>query len=199
MLITSAPSHELAPTDADDDGELRRVIAWDQRASAAIADGLPHPAWLTRAIAALSTTGNYGVAWIALGLFAGVAGDSSGPAQGIRRFVYVAAAVGACELITYLIKLQFRRRRPAVHDPGEPDRIRLPVSSSFPSSHASMSVVGALTLSVLEPAWWPAFAALAVFYAFSRVYLRVHYVLDVAAGLALGLVLGLPYVLLVKP
>jgi membrane-associated phospholipid phosphatase len=60
-----------------------------------------------------------------------------------------------------------------------------------------MSMVGALTLSQLEPSWWPAFAALAAFYAFSRMYLRVHYVLDVVAGLVLGTVLGVGYILLV--
>ena len=61
-----------------------------------------------------------------------------------------------------------------------------------------MSTAGALTMSVLYPHLWPAFAALAVILAASRVYLRVHYLADVLVGVCLGLALGLPYVALVK-
>ena len=91
-----------------------------------------------------------------------------------------------------------RRRRPPQRDPGGKAHIPLPLSPSFPSSHASMSTVGALTMSVLYPSLWPAFAALAVVLAASRVYLRVHYLADVLAGVCLGLALGLPYIALVK-
>ena len=49
-----------------------------------------------------------------------------------------------------------------------------------------MSAAGAITLADLYPSWVAAFVALAVLLSISRVYLRVHYVFDVLAGLALG-------------
>jgi len=79
-----------------------------------------------------------------------------------------------------------RRQRPPERDPEAKADIPLPLSPSFPSSHASMSTVGALAMSVLYPALWPAFVALAVVLAASRVYLRVHYLADVLAGVCLG-------------
>jgi len=68
--------------------------------------------------------------------------------------------------------------------------IRLPASSSFPSSHAAMSVAAAFALTrarpELAPAWWAAAAAMAA----SRVYVGAHRPGDVAAGAALGAVAG---------
>jgi membrane-associated phospholipid phosphatase len=62
-----------------------------------------------------------------------------------------------------------------------------------------MSATGVVTLTTLYPSWLWAFIALGVVLAFSRVYLRVHYVLDVLAGLLLGTVFGFVVVLLVPP
>ncbi len=174
---------------------LRRLEARDLAASAVIAGRWPHPRWITRPLGALSLTGNYGIVWFAaaaVGAAAGAGGFSG------RRFVYVAGAVLVTEWLTFAVKLVFRRRRPPQRDPGSTAHIPLPLSPSFPSSHASMSTVGALTMSVLYPGLWPAFAALAVVLAASRVYLRVHFLADVLAGVCLGLVLGLPYIALVK-
>ena len=128
----------------------------------------------------------------AIGAAAGAGGFSG------RRFLYVAGAVLATEWITFAVKLIFRRRRPTQRDPATKADIPLPLSPSFPSSHASMSTVGALTMSVLYPTLWPAFAALAVVLTASRVYLRVHYLADVLVGVCLGLALGLPYIVLLK-
>ena len=61
-----------------------------------------------------------------------------------------------------------------------------------------MSAVGALAMSALYPGLWPAFAALAVVLAASRVYLRVHYLGRRPRRPCLGLALGLPYVALVR-
>ena len=103
------------------------------------------------------------------------------------------------EWITFAVKLIFRRRRPTRRDPFSTKAdIPLPLSPSFPSSHASMSTVGALAMSALYPSLWPAFAALAVVLAASRVYLRVHFLADVLAGVCLGLLLGVPYIALVR-
>jgi membrane-associated phospholipid phosphatase len=176
-------------------GLLQRLASGDRAVSAVIAGRWPHPRWFTLPLGAISLTGNYGIVWV--GLAAVGAATGPGGFSG-RRFAYAAGAVLATEWITFAIKLTFRRRRPTQRDPAIKADIPLPLSPSFPSSHASMSTVGALTMSVLYPTLWPAFVALAVVLTASRVYLRVHYLADVLVGVCLGLVLGLPYITLVK-
>ena len=172
---------------------LARLEARDVAVSGRIATEWPHPRWLTLPLGAISLTGNYGVVWIALA----AAGAAAGDGFSWRRFLYVAPAVVATEMITFGVKVLVRRRRPPEREPG-PEHIPLPLSPSFPSSHASMGSVGFLTMTVLYPSWWPLFAALALTLDVSRVYLRVHYLADVLVGAALGLALGLPYIVLVR-
>ena len=62
---------------------------------------------------------------------------------------------------------------------------------SFPTRRSSD-----LALSVYAPAFWPLFATLAVLMAASRVYLAVHHVSDVVAGLAVGASAGAAFALL---
>ena len=57
--------------------------------------------------------------------------------------------------------------------------------------HASQSFAAAVVLASALPrrrAWWFLLAALI---AFSRIYIGVHYPLDVAAGIVVGLAVGL--------
>jgi undecaprenyl-diphosphatase len=62
-----------------------------------------------------------------------------------------------------------------------------PDTYSFPSGHAASAFAGAFGISRAVPAarafWW----SLAVLIALSRIYVGVHYPLDVLAGAALGL------------
>ena len=184
------------PMPTPPDTLLRRLEACDRAASTAIGARWPHPRWITLPLGALSLTGNYGVVWF--GLAAVGAAASAGPGFSTRRFAYVSGAVLATEWITYGVKRAVGRRRPPQREDGVTADIPLPSSPSFPSSHASMGLVGALAMSTLYPGLWPAFAALAALLAASRVYLRVHYLGDVVAGLCLGCALGLPYVALVR-
>jgi undecaprenyl-diphosphatase len=197
MPSAHTPPHADPPASgrAPGGGLLQRLEARDLALSATVATRWPHPRAITVPLGAISLTGNYGVVWFALaavGAFAGPGPFSFG------RFACAAGAVLATEIVTFLVKLSVRRRRPPEREPGGPEHIPLPLSPSFPSSHASMSTVGALTMSFLYPGWWPLFVLLALVLAASRVYLRVHYLADVLAGIALGLVLGLPYVALLR-
>lgn len=69
--------------------------------------------------------------------------------------------------------------------------IARPQDFSFPSGHtaASFAAVAALFLSGERKLWKPALA-LAVFIAFSRLYLYVHYPTDILGGVLVGLVSG---------
>jgi undecaprenyl-diphosphatase len=68
---------------------------------------------------------------------------------------------------------------------------------AFPSTHAAQAFMAATVLSQYFKRY-AIFFSLAVIVAFSRVYLGVHYVSDVAAGAALGIVIGYLLVTLQK-
>ena len=61
-----------------------------------------------------------------------------------------------------------------------------PATPSFPSGHAATAVVGALGLSLAWPRRRAAFWAIAALIIASRLYLGVHYPIDVAAGVLVG-------------
>jgi undecaprenyl-diphosphatase len=71
---------------------------------------------------------------------------------------------------------------------GLPALVSTPTSLSFPSAHASASFAAARAYSALLPGA-PLYSAAAAM-ALSRVYLGVHYPSDIAAGAALGTVIG---------
>jgi membrane-associated phospholipid phosphatase len=143
----AGPGQDNGPNPAHDPetgpGLLARLEARDRAVSAVIAGRWPHPRWFTVPLGAISLTGNYGVVWVvlaAIGAAAAAGGFSA------RRFAYVAGAVLVTQGITFLVKLAVRRQRPPDHDPEAKAHIPLPLTPSFPSSHASMSTVGALTI-----------------------------------------------------
>lgn len=68
-----------------------------------------------------------------------------------------------------------------------PDGERKRSNSSFPSSHAANAFTLAWVLSSRWRRGWPAFFALAVVVALSRLYLNRHYLSDVVAGALLGM------------
>jgi undecaprenyl-diphosphatase len=110
------------------------------------------------------------------------------PATGLA----IAAAFVTGDVASGAIKQAVDRPRPPLDDPGRLDAaIALPSSPSFPSGHATTTFAAAAAVAVLMPRLrWPALA-LAVLVATSRVYLGVHFVLDVIVGAALGALIGL--------
>jgi len=69
--------------------------------------------------------------------------------------------------------------------------VPLPHSSSFPSGHTTMAFACATVLSTLVPRAAPGFVALAAAIGYSRLYLGVHWPLDVIGGAVLGVATGL--------
>ena len=131
------------------------------------------PRVLDRAVVAYTSAGNNGIGWVVVGALAGAP-------------VRVAATVWGTLGVNYAVKLAVGRERPAPAGA----LIQLPSSSSFPSSHAAMSVAAALALSrarpELAPLWWIAAGLMVA----SRVYVGAHRPGDVVAGAALGAVTG---------
>jgi undecaprenyl-diphosphatase len=111
----------------------------------------------------------------------------------------VAVPVTLVEATGFLIKLLVARPRPPHDDPTLDEQIPLPRSHSFPSSHASMAVVGTCAVAAMYPTALPALLALAAVLCFSRVYLGVHYAGDVVGGVVYGTLFGIAWILLVNP
>ncbi len=128
-----------------------------------------------------SQLGEHGAVWLGLGL-AGAAVDRSRRPRWLRA----TGTVGAAYLISSSIKVAIGRRRPVVED--LPHLMVTPTGLSFPSSHSTSSFAAAQAFGPLLPRG-PLLGAAAGM-AFSRLYLGVHYPSDVAAGAALGTVLG---------
>jgi undecaprenyl-diphosphatase len=109
------------------------------------------------------------------------------PLTGLAVFAAVLLS-SACSTV---LKELFDRDRPPLADPDFEAAVGVPASASFPSGHASTAFAAAAALALLVPsARWPALL-LASGVALSRVYLGVHYALDVVAGAALGVAVAL--------
>lgn len=101
-----------------------------------------------------------------------------------------AIALGIASLTATLFKEVFDRARPAIADPSIEALVATPGSASFPSSHAAIAFATATAVGMLCPRLrWP-LIGLAATVALSRVYLGVHFWLDIAVGAALGAAVG---------
>ncbi len=99
----------------------------------------------------------------------------------------VLLAVGAADGIAGLVKAAVGEKRPT-----EPNAlVTIPHSHSFPSGHSATAFAGATVLSGLAPRAAPAFYLLAVAIAYSRLYVGVHFPLDVVGGAAIGVATAL--------
>jgi undecaprenyl-diphosphatase len=105
-------------------------------------------------------------------------------------FAAAAAAIGAASLVTDVLKQAFGRARPPVADPGLGSLVSIPGNPSFPSGHSATAFAAATAVAILCPRLRLPVLAIAAAVALSRVYLRVHFPLDVIAGGLIGAGLG---------
>jgi undecaprenyl-diphosphatase len=125
--------------------------------------------------------GTHGLVWFVLALVVALLRRSVWP------FVVVAIAVLAADGLAGIVKYGVGEQRP--HEPHP--LVAVPHSSSFPSGHTATAFAGATTLSYLVPRGAPAFYVLAAAIAYSRLYVGVHFPVDVAGGVVIGVVTAL--------
>jgi len=135
----------------------------------------------------LSSAADHSLLWLAT---AGVreALGKARPGTAVR----LAAVLGVESAVTNVVlKSIVGRIRPAL-DPAQtgplPWGLRRPITSAFPSGHATAGFTTAAFLSRADPG--PPWYLIAGLVAFSRVYVRLHHTSDVVAGAALGLAFG---------
>ena len=103
----------------------------------------------------------------------------------------VLAACATGDAVSGGIKQAVGRPRPPLDDPQRLDAlVSVPASPSFPSGHATTSFAAAAAVAVLIPRWRVPALALAALVGFRRMYLGVHYTLDVLTGALLGTLIG---------
>jgi membrane-associated phospholipid phosphatase len=109
----------------------------------------------------------------------------------LRRSVWVfaitAIAVLVADGIAGVVKAVVGEKRPSEPDP----LVTIPHSHSFPSGHTATAFAGATALSFFFPRAAPAFVVLAAAIAYSRLYVGVHFPLDVAGGIVIGVATAL--------
>jgi undecaprenyl-diphosphatase len=129
----------------------------------------------------LTKIGTHGLVWLALGLALSVVWRRALP------FVLVGLAVLAADGLAALVKAAVGENRPTEPDP----LVTIPHSHSFPSGHTATAFAGAMMLSYLVPRAAPAFFTLAAAIAYSRLYVGVHFPLDVVGGAVIGVATAL--------
>lgn len=107
-------------------------------------------------------------------------------------------AVALADWSAMALKAVSDRPRPPLRYPTPKTLVPVPHDASFPSGHAATSFAAATMLSFAFPALAPALFVLAAAVAFSRVYVGVHYPLDVIGGAALGVLVALGLRVLIR-
>ena len=132
---------------------------------------------------AITNSGTKGTVWIAIALILFVFGDAHLRYYSVLSILSLLLAEGAINL---LLKPAIRRERPYVRNRLSTLLVKAPGPHSWPSAHAGSSVAAALVLTVGAWPWGLVFLFLALLVGYSRVYVGVHYPLDVLAGYVVG-------------
>ncbi len=185
-----------AATVAADAAQAVRLTLWNRLAAVDHAayrwvNRLPAGPTRSRLARLASRTMDHGELWVVVALLV----VALGPAHDWKSLLGVLVVMWLVEgTVNFPIKSAFRRPRP-YHALTDADvRVaRLPRDWSFPSGHSATAFAGALLLSVVVPALAPVLFAWAAIVAFTRVYLGVHYPVDVVLGGAVGVGLALLY------
>lgn len=138
---------------------------------------LPHSGITDGMAKFFSLIGTAGAVWLAIGGLLFLKEEK-------KHHMFFVPIIGAggisYVLVEFILKPLIARPRPT----------NLLSDFSFPSGHATIAFAMAVVLSAYEPKFRWLFYALAVCISFSRIYIGVHYPLDVLSGALLGWGIG---------
>lgn len=194
--MTTVPSHPVDPEDGQaPDPPLDHVPgqgafgpavdAFDRRVDELLERLRGNPV-TDRVFSTATHLGEFSLIWHAAGLTRGLV-------KGRRDQVLVLAVLIGLEslIVNQGVKRIFKRARPTTSGDARLP-VRRPLTSSFPSGHASAAAFAATVLSSwdgrrLAPLWYSMAATVGI----SRAYVRIHHGSDVVGGLVVGRLLGL--------
>ena len=146
----------------------------------------PAPKWV-RLWAIAATRAGDGWLWYAIGLLILLFG-------GDERWIAVGSAASAAGIGTAVfvsIKRLSGRKRPCDIAPHCWATLLPPDQFSFPSGHTITAFAVSVTLGMFYPVLLPALLFFALSIALSRIVLGMHFLSDVLAGAALGIILAI--------
>jgi len=170
MTVTKAVWHQIQ---SSDHRLMRRVHRW--RA----------PRWF-RIVMISATRGGDGWLWYALAIIILLYG-------GPHRFAAVGSGTSAAAAGIFLfrtLKHASRRKRPCEIEPHCWASMLPPDEYSFPSGHSITAFAVAMSIGLFYPQLQGCLLAVAVLIAGSRIILGMHFLSDVLAGSAIGVVFG---------
>ena len=168
---------------------LEAFLGWDERIFRLLNGHWLNPI-LDRLLPFVTDAGNFVLPFVVAAIIIVVVGR----VRGLRFLVLAVVSVVVADAMgTHIFKYSFLRARPCIALAD----VRLLVGCtnlpSFPSNHAvNASVLATLTTLYMPQLWLPA-TALAFLVGYSRVYVGVHYPLDVLAGSLLGIAVALAF------
>lgn len=106
-----------------------------------------------------------------------------------RDALQITAALAAeSALVNGPVKMMFRRERP-IHTDERPHKLRQPLTTSFPSGHATSAFCAAILLS-RRSRLGPFYFIVAALVSVSRIHVKIHHASDVVGGAIIGTGLG---------
>ena len=137
-------------------------------------------------MAALSDIGRGGLFWLVIGATAAIRRPQLRP----MLWQVCLAILLAHVTVDLVLKPLIARSRPfiAIHDARVV--VARPLTYSFPSGHAASAVAGAFVTTLMLPRARALLWAVAALIAVSRIYVGVHYPLDVLCGALIGAAVG---------
>jgi len=159
------------------------IDAFDHRVDGWINHLRGKPA-IDRVMYTASELADFSLVWHLIGVARGLRSE-----RDFQATLRLSAALGVeSALVNGLLKSVVKRERP-VPEFERPLHLRAPLTSSFPSGHASAAFCAATLLSDgdrLAPLYYGA----AVIAATSRMHVRIHHASDVLAGAAIGITIA---------
>ncbi len=176
LLGNDVPSPELARA------TVREVATW--------------PGWVRQGVEVLSEGGLVALAV----LLAVAAWRRRTRAASVATALLAGAGVVAALAVSEALKATVTQDRPCRAVPGLTALVECPPLGdwSLPSNHATLAAALAAAVVLLTPTWWPAVVSIGLLVGASRVALGVHHPHDVVDGLALGPVVVVGVVLLLR-